>query len=262
MTHAHLVRSNPVGASPVRLTLATRALAPALLALGLAGCASAPAPMAHSPAFAPVMPVLTEKPRMATGAIYNGRQSDNFFGRSRNYRVGDVITVLLDESTQAGRKQTGEVTRNAKNDVIPSVANAPNGLNARVQGASLPNKILGTRLRGIMGGVDLSRANIESNGGGEATQNASLEGDVSVTVTEVLANGNLMVRGEKQLALTEGTEIIQVSGIIRPDDVSPNNTVLSRRLANAQIAYRGTGELANAAKAGWGTRALLSLWPF
>jgi flagellar L-ring protein precursor FlgH len=85
---------------------------------------------------------------------------------------------------------------------------------------------------------------------------------VSVTVTEVLANGNLMVRGEKQLALTEGTEIIQVSGIIRPDDVSPNNTVLSRRLANAQIAYRGTGELANAAKAGWGTRALLSLWPF
>ena len=90
----------------------------------------------------------------------------------------------------------------------------------------------------------------------------SLIGDVSVTVVEVLANGNLMVRGEKQLALTEGAEIIQVSGIIRPEDISPNNTVQSRRLANAQIAYRGTGDMANAAKAGWGTNALMKFWPF
>jgi len=71
-----------------------------------------------------------------------------------------------------------------------------------------------------------------------------------------------MVRGEKQLALTEGTEIIQVSGIIRPDDISPNNVVQSRRLANAQIAYRGTGDMANASRAGWGTSLLLKLWPF
>jgi hypothetical protein len=74
--------------------------------------------------------------------------------------------------------------------------------------------------------------------------------------------GDLMVRGEKQLALTEGMEIIQVSGIIRPDDVSPNNTVQSRRLANAQIAYRGTGDLANASRPGWGTSGLLKFWPF
>jgi flagellar L-ring protein precursor FlgH len=70
------------------------------------------------------------------------------------------------------------------------------------------------------------------------------------------------VRGEKQLALTEGAEIIQVSGILRPSDVSPNNTVQSRRLANAQIAYRGTGDMANASRAGWGTSALMKLWPF
>jgi flagellar L-ring protein precursor FlgH len=126
----------------------------------------------------------------------------------------------------------------------------------------LPTKILGTGLQGIMGGVDLSKANIKSEGGGEADQQASLIGDVSVTVSEVLANGNLMVRGEKQLALTEGAEIIQVSGIIRPEDISPNNTVQSRRLANAQIAYRGTGDMANAAKAGWGTNALMKFWPF
>jgi flagellar L-ring protein precursor FlgH len=97
---------------------------------------------------------------------------------------------------------------------------------------------------------------------GTAGQSASLTGAVSVTVVEVLSNGNLMVRGEKQLALTEGAEVIQVSGIIRPDDVSPNNMVQSRRLANAQIAYRGTGDMAAVAKTGWGTKALLQLWPF
>lgn len=234
----------------------TRILGPSLLALGLVGCATAPAPLAHSPEFAPVMPVVVEKPRMATGAIYNGRHSDNFFGRSRNYRVGDLITVMLDESTRAGREQKGSVTRDAKNNVIPS------GLVSRVQNLALPTKILGTKLDGVLNGINLNESSIESSGLGTANQSASLTGAVSVSVVEVLANGNLMVRGEKQLALTEGSEVIQVSGIIRPDDVSPNNMVQSRRLANAQIAYRGTGDMANATKPGWGTKALLSIWPF
>lgn len=237
-------------------TFTTRLLGPTLLALGLVGCATPPAPLAHSPEFAPVVPVAIEKPRMATGAIYNGRQSDNFFGRSRNHRVGDLITVVLDESTRAGREQSGSVARDAKNNVIPS------GLTSLAQNLSLPTKILGTKLNGVFNGINLNESNIESSGSGTAGQSASLTGAVSVTVVEVLANGNLMVRGEKQLALTEGSEVIQVSGIIRPDDVSPNNMVQSRRLANAQIAYRGTGDMANATKPGWGTKALLAIWPF
>lgn len=238
------------------IAFTARVLAPTLLALGLTGCATKPAPMAHSPAFAPVMPAPIDKPRMATGAIYNGRMSDNFFGRSRNYRVGDLITVMLDESTRAGREQQGSVSREAKNNAVPS------GLVAKVQGLALPTKILGTKLNGVLNGINLNESTIESTGSGTAGQSASLTGAVSVTVVEVLSNGNLMVRGEKQLALTEGTEVIQVTGIIRPDDVSPNNMVQSRRLANAQIAYLGTGDMANAVKAGWGTSALLKLWPF
>jgi flagellar L-ring protein precursor FlgH len=81
-------------------------------------------------------------------------------------------------------------------------------------------------------------------------------------VTEVQENGNLVLRGEKQLSLSEGGEVIQVSGIIRAEDVSANSTVLSRRLANAQISYRGVGDLANATRSGWGTSALLKFWPF
>ena len=237
-----------------RIDFITRVSALGLLALGLSGCATAPEPLAHSPQFAPVIPVAIDKPRMATGAIYNGRQSDNFFGRNRNYRVGDLITVMLDESTRAIRKQTGTVKREASNDVIPS------GLVSKA--LRIPSKIFGSKGDGALEGLNLNSANIASTGEGSADQNASLTGAVSVTVVEVLSNGNLMVRGEKQLALTEGAEIIQVSGIIRPDDVSPNNMVQSRRLANAQISYRGTGDMAAVAKTGWGTKSLLQIWPF
>lgn len=224
------------------------------LGTALSGCANLSTPMAHSPEFQPVFPVATEKPRLATGAIYNGRQSDNWFGRVRAYNVGDLITVLLNESTQAGRLQSNNLKRESSNDVIPS------GLTAKA--LRLPAKIFGSKGEGALDGLNLNSATIESTGTGQADQKATLTGAVAVTVVEVLSNGNLMVRGEKQLALTEGSEVIQVSGIIRPEDVSPNNTVQSRRLANAQIAYRGTGDMANATKAGWGTSALLKLWPF
>ena len=204
-----------------------------------------PQPMSHSPQFEPVYPLITEQTKAATGAIYVGRQSDSWFGKSRSFQVGDVITVLLNESSQATRTQNGTVTRDSSNTLAP---------------ANLQK--FGTSLCGMFGGVNMLGGTVSNKGTGAADQQASLTGSVAVAVVEVMPNGNLVLRGEKQLALTEGTEIIQVAGIIRPDDVSPSNTVQSKRLANAQIAYRGTGDLANATRAGWGTSALIKLWPF
>jgi flagellar L-ring protein precursor FlgH len=108
----------------------------------------------------------------------------------------------------------------------------------------------------------LNASTTKSTGKGTADQKASLSGSITVTVIEILANGNMVVRGEKKLGLSEGTEVIQVSGVIRPNDVGPNGTVNSLRLANAQIAYRGSGDLASASKPGWGTTALMKFWPF
>ena len=216
----------------------------------LAACLTAcnvipPQAMTHSPQFEPVYPIQKVQTPIATGAIYVGRQSDSWFGKGRNFQVGDVITVLLNESTQAARSQVGSVTRNSTNDMLtPGLA------------------VLGNKLGGVMKGTDFSKTDISNKGTGTADQTASLNGSIAVAVVEVMPNGNLVLRGEKQLALTEGSEVIQVAGIIRPEDVAPNNTVQSRRLANAQIAYRGSGDLANATRAGWGTSALLKLWPF
>lgn len=216
------------------------------LIAGLGACSVVPPkPLAHSQGFEPVFP--TSRPAdnaPATGGIYVAQQSDSWFGRGRHYRVGDVITVLLNESTQAARTTNSNLSRESSNDALPGLQNWAN------------NK------GGILNGANMAGAKISNKGAGAADQQASLSGSVAVSVVNILPNGNLVIRGEKQLALSEGTEVIQVAGIIRPDDIAPNNTVQSRRLAHAQIAYRGTGDLASATRPGWGTSALMKLWPF
>jgi flagellar L-ring protein precursor FlgH len=200
--------------------------------------------MKHSEGFTPVYPMSQEQAAQANGAIYNGRLSENFFGRGRSFQVGDVITVILDESTKAGRSQVGSLSRASTNDVLK-------GNNAVIAAAG-----------NFLGGASTLGATVTNKGTGTADQSATLTGSVAVSVIEIMANGNLVLRGEKQVALTEGSEIIQVAGVVRAEDIAPNNTVASRRLANAQIAYRGTGDLAATSRAGWGTSALLKLWPF
>lgn len=215
------------------------------LAAGLGGCASIDELPAPSADHSPVAPAPRETVRVATGGIYRQATGETLLGRVRRFQAGDVLTVLLNESTQAARAATANVSRGSKNDVVPS------GLNAKIGSWS-----------GNLTGLNLNAANIESKGEGSADQSASMTGSITVTVVEVQSNGNLMVRGEKRMSLTQGSEMIQVSGIVRPEDVSPANTVQSRRLADARFAYQGAGEIASATRAGWGTRSLLKFWPF
>ena len=226
--------------------IALRFLAVFAIVYLLQGCATEPVDIVlrPSPEFQPVYPLAADRQKVATGGIYSNRQSDAWFGRGRNYQVGDIITVLLNESTQAARTQNTDVSRESKNSL-------PTGLNTKFGNISP-----------FLDGSNINANNNSSKGTGKADQQASLSGSVAVTVVEILANGNLMIRGEKKLGLSEGTEVIQVSGVIRPEDVGPNSTVQSRRLANAQIAYRGSGDLANATKAGWGTSLMHKFWPF
>jgi flagellar L-ring protein precursor FlgH len=208
-------------------------------------------PVAHSPEFAPVTPLPPNVNRHVTGAIFAADSTDLWQAKRRDYRVGDIITVLLSESTQAARSLNNETSRESSNDSVPA------GVNTALQAANVT--LNGTRL---LNGLKTDGANISNRGTGVADQRASLSGSVAATVIEVQANGNLVVRGEKQLSLSEGGEVIQVSGVIRPNDVSAINTVQSRRLANAQISYRAVGDLANATRAGWGTSFLYKFWPF
>jgi len=209
-------------------------LTPALL-LALGACSSTPPVISHSPSFEPVFPAEKEPNASPTGSIFVGNY-DSLFGHGRSYHVGDVVTVVFDESTTANRTQNNNLSRAATNTALPAT---------------------------MMGFIpQINGGTTTSKGAGEADQAASLNGSITVTVIKVMSNGNLVLRGEKQMALTEGTEILQLAGIARPDDISLNNSLQSHRLANAQISYRGTGDMANATSAGWGTSALLKWWPF
>ena len=219
-------------------------LAPLTAALMLSAC-SGPMPIAHSTQFSPVQPLPRESVKQNTGAIFAADSTDMWQAKRRDYRVGDIITVLLSESTQAARTLNNETSREATTDAVP------NGLTNRLSG-----------LNSVLGGLKTDGGKTTNKGKGTADQQASLTGSIAATVVEVQANGNLVIRGEKQLSMSEGGEVIQVSGVIRPDDVSAISTVQSRRLANAQIAYRAAGDLANATRAGWGTSAIWKYWPF
>ena len=214
-----------------------------ILLIGLVGgCASTPQ-LEPSAEFAPVLPPKVEDERPATGSIFQHGESWTWFGRKRDFEVGDVITVTLKESTQSSKKQSKNLSKVSTNDVLTA------GMAAKI----LPEAVSDMKLTG----------NTTTNtGSGDSSHTASLTGSIATTVVEVLSNGNLVIRGEKKLALTEGSETIQVSGIIRSDDIAPNNTVQSKNIANASIAYKGTGDLAAASRAGWGTRIIHKYWPF
>lgn len=222
-----------------------RLISTCALALAMAGCASMDDVPVSTVDHSPVIPAVRAVAPVATGGIYRPGISEGLIGRVRRFEPGDVLTVLLNESTQAARAATANVSRASKNDVLPA------GVTTQVANVSLALK-----------GLNLNSANIESKGEGTADQSASLTGSITVTVVEVQSNGNLIVRGQKQMALTQGSEVIQVSGIVRAEDVAPNNTVQSRRLADARFVYQGGGEIASATRAGWGTRAILKFWPF
>ncbi|MDP5324572.1 MAG: flagellar basal body L-ring protein FlgH [Litorivicinaceae bacterium] len=210
----------------------------------LGGCVSQQV-AGPTPEFAPILPEERTEPRVATGSIFIPDQENDWFGEKKAYRVGDLVTVILSEQTQAERSANTTASRETGNDALSALQLARFGSNG-----------------GLLSSDSTLGSTIESTGSGETDQAASLSGSISATVERVLANGNLVIRGEKLLTLSEGTEVIQVQGIIRPDDVQPDNTVLSRRIANAQISYKGTGQLANAQRVPWGTNLFFSLWPF
>jgi flagellar L-ring protein precursor FlgH len=223
-----------------------------LLMVGsITACAVQPK-MIPTAEFAPVQPIPAEKPSQVTGSIFTNGQ--DLFGDLRSYqgsdiKVGDLITVLLNETTQASRTSALTTSRESANDVI-----GENQKDTIIREIGFGNS--------FFNGAKTTGSSISSEGSGTAGQQASLSGSISAMVVEVLANGNLVIVGEKQLALTEGTEFIRVKGIIRPADIQPDNTILSQRIAHAQISYRGTGNLASASKPPWGSKLLFRLWPF
>jgi len=210
----------------------------------LTGCVNK-APKPDNPYYAPIQPAQMEQPKPVNGAIYQAGSSMDLYSDGRAHRVGDIITVVLTERTQSSKSSSTETDKST--DI----------------GIGVPN-VLGQDLK-LFGNPLSASMNSDSSfeGEGSSDMSNSLSGNITVTVHQVLPNGTMLVRGEKWLTLNQGDEYIRISGLVRPQDISADNSVESTRLADARITYSGTGATHDANVMGWLARFFISpLWPF
>ena len=179
--------------------------------------------------FEPVFPTveLSADNSNKTGAIYQQSQSGLFSSDRRARNVGDILTVDFNEVFAATKAQSAASSKADSYELGLPVG--------------LPNMLTG----GLANGEAKNSLNANTaqtfSGTGNAAQSNSLTGRLSVTVVRIFDNGNMGIFGQKELTLNNGKEYIRVSGIVRPEDISANNTVPSNRLADAQISYTEQG---------------------
>ncbi len=200
-------------------------------------------------------PIYVSAVPKATGAIFQSGYEMTLFEDIRARRVGDIITIILNEQMNASK----DASTSTSKDTSVEMAN-PTLLGLQPSfDIPLP---FGRTLRDR--NLALSIASGSSfAGAGDTSQSNSLSGSVTVTVSEVLPNGNLVVRGQKRLTINQGDEYVQVYGIVRPADINPDNTIMSSKVADAKFSYVGEGTLANANTQGWLARFFnTKWWPF
>lgn len=226
-------------------SLGNRAI-PSILAVALLLLpACTPIPL-RDPAFAPVAPADLRPPVQNSGSIYQSGYDTRLFEDQTAKRVGDILTITLLEKTQA--KKADDL--NTQKDTSMS-ASAPSIFG-----------FAASALTGQSPKTELASSK-QFKGTGAADQSNSLSGNISVTVVELLPNGNLSVRGEKRVTLNQGDEFVRLSGIVRPVDINSSNIITSDKVADVTIMYVGEGAMADASKMGWAARILNSPWfPF
>jgi flagellar L-ring protein precursor FlgH len=223
--------------------------------LALSGCNSG-APK-RDPEYAASMPaVRMPAEQQPTGTIYQAGYNMYLFEDIKARRIGDTLTIKLVEKTTATKSSSSSFDKSSSTSIEnPTILGTSPafGLPGALPLANTDTNTLETNLG--------SESTFE--GKGDSAQNNSLTGDITVTVADVLPNGNLVVRGEKRVGINTGNEYIKISGIVRPFDIGPDNTIVSTKVADATIIYNGDGQGAQANKAGWLTRFFSSvLSPF
>lgn len=228
-----------------------------LLAGALQVACVAPAPKPNDPYFAPVLPRTPLPAAQNNGAIFQSGFGMDLYNDRKAFRVGDIITISLNEKTQASKNANSAMSKDSTADI---------GLTSLFGGAvsiSNPSIPLNPLQAGDLSLAAQYNASRETEGDSKAGQSNSLTGSITVTVSDVLPNGILAVRGEKWLTLNTGDELVRISGLIRADDIATDNTVPSTRVADARITYSGTGAFADSSQPGWLDRFFMSpLWPF
>ena len=205
--------------------------------LALAGCSATPTSIVQQPTSNRPMMVQTAPP--TNGAIYNAATYRPMFEDRRARQIGDLLTINIVEKTAAVK------------------AGASSGNKSGSVSFAVPGPLQGR----IGGNVAVNGATKFADGDNQSASN-TFTGTIGVTVTEVLPNGNLIVAGEKQVAMNKGVEFIRFSGMISPDTIQPGNYVSSTVVADARVEYRTNSQIDRAEMTAMVSRFFQSLLPF
>lgn len=212
-----------------------------LAVLSVSACTTVPPTNIHQPMTA--RPAPRPENLAATGSIYQAGVSRTLFEDRRARYVGDTMTIAIAETTSASTKSNTKASR----------ANSISASAGPIVG--LPGK--------SFQGLDLAgRSAVSLDGKGEAAANNVFSGMITVTVIEVMPNGNLLVSGEKQVSIGAGTEYIRLSGVVNPYFINAANTINSAYVADARIEYKESGVISEAQVLGWLARFFMSVLPF
>lgn len=223
------------------MNTSARLVSLAALLVGLSACTSVPDPVLVEP-YAPVA-VPQPAPAVPNGAIYQAQQGYiPLFEDQRPRRVGDILTIMLEEEVNATKSSASQASRNSSMGV--DLSGLPDALEQLAEY-----------------GFTVSSDN-EFSGAGNSSANNRFSGTITVTVMEVLYNGNLRVRGEKQIAINQGTEVIRFSGTVDPRNINGLNNVVSTAVADARLEYLGGGYISEAQRMGWLQRFFNKIAPF
>lgn len=201
-------------------------------------------PIPDDPFYAPIDPSPKAEPITRTGSMFNAQTSRSLYSYTPPFAIGDSITVLLDENAQASKSASSAMSKESNFDLDPiTVPGGEMTINGNV----------------VQLGVTQEQ---DFDGIADAQQQHSLTARITVTVVDILHNGNLVVRGEKWLVINNGKEYMRFTGIIRPLDVSESNSVQSYQVADSRIEFSGTGDHADVQTKGWLSSFLGgSMWP-
>jgi flagellar L-ring protein precursor FlgH len=205
--------------------------------LALAGCSATPSSIVQRPTS--LRPLMPEMAAPTNGAIYQAANYKPMFEDRRARHIGDMLTISITEKTAAVK--AGASSGNKTGSVgfaVPGLAQGRLGASVAANGASK-----------------------FADGDNQSASNA-FNGTIGVTVTEVLSNGNLIVAGEKQIAMNKGVEFIRFSGMINPDTIQAGNTVSSTQVADARVEYRTNSQIDRAEMTAMVSRFFQSLLPF
>jgi len=201
---------------------------------------------------------LQEKERRKNykGSLYS-QQGTSLFADKKDLQIGDILQVNIEESLKNNSKNSRDLGKT-------NTTQLGGGIAVPVKGFT-PSNAVNSTIAKINNGIGIGFNTSSSNtfkGSSSSKVDEKFSTIVSVVITQIYQNGNYFIKGTKELLINNQKQKIAISGIIRPYDISPTNTVLSSQIANLKILYRKDGDENDSLNKSWGTKVIEAIWPF